>query len=240
MALVNESLVLGITSVAMVLSCLVFGLICIARGIRNREKLLNAAGLNIIITGSYMLGTAVEFFAVIIFEVHLSPPELYILLSYTQIPFGVMFMGILAGELIMPNYKDAVLGALTALGFVFMGFILSFLYIVMTELPYIFPTFGIIVPPNLDYLMMDTLHPGLVNGFTPYSEALYLLFFFDFAVFFLLVIGSLVKAYQSSGLLRRKFIYLAIGFGVFVFGSLSDKFIDIYAEDWGMYWIAIS
>ncbi|MFX1238526.1 MAG: hypothetical protein ACFFAS_17715 [Promethearchaeota archaeon] len=231
MALVFESLVMGLTSVAIVLSSLLFGLICIVRGIRYRTKLLTIAGINVIFMGSYWLGPSVEIFAVMLLNVHLDPPDLYILLSYSQIPFGIIFMGILAGELVMPNYKGAVLGSLTCLAFIYMAGLYTSLYMTMNEIAY-FPGYIINVPPDLNHI---------IDGYpTPYSLCLYIAIFGDFTVLFLEAGGCLIKAYQSTGLLRRKFILLAIGFSLFVFGGLSDIVIDTETTDWGIYWLAMS
>ncbi|MBN1802618.1 MAG: hypothetical protein JW891_13985 [Candidatus Lokiarchaeota archaeon] len=246
MVLVLEAFILGITSVMIFIAGVSIGLFTIAKGAKYRTKLLVVAGFVTLTMGSYWLGPAVEFFAVIIFGVHLTPPEWYIFLSYTQIPFGIIFMGILAGELVLPTYKDGVLGSLTALGFVYWACIFSTLFVTMSNgvtnvliffteyspVPGYLPGYVYFVPGDLNHI---------IDGYpTWYSPALFIAVFMDFVVLILLGGGCLIKAYQSSGLLRRKFVYLAIGFVVFFIAGISDIVIDTTLVEWGIYWIAIA
>ena len=126
----------GITSTAIIVSALFFGLLSIIKGLRNNTKLLVIAGIQVIVIGSYYLGPFVDFMWFGIFSTHIIE-ELYPLLSYSQVFLGVITIAMLGGELITPNYKDAVVGAMSALGMMLFAFIYIWVWAMAFNIPYL-------------------------------------------------------------------------------------------------------
>ena len=169
----------GITSGAIIISSLVFGLLSVIKGAKNRTKLLVIAGVNAIVIGSYWLGPFTDFLWYGIFNTHIIL-ELYPLLSYSQVFIGVIMIAILGGELIMPNYKEAILGAMTALAMMLFALIYIWVWAMAFNIPYLVAVPG--MNPEIPALPVwdpFTLTPGTTKelidaSFAPWNPAMML------------------------------------------------------------------
>ncbi|MFX1313563.1 MAG: hypothetical protein ACFFHD_13295, partial [Promethearchaeota archaeon] len=154
----------GLTCGAIITSTFIFGIISIVKGGRNRARLLVIAGIEVMAIGSYYLGPFVDFLYYGFTSTHI-PIWLYPLLSYTQVVVGVIFIAVLGGELLMPNYKSEVIGMMSALGFMLFVYIYTGVYALAYEIPY----FNSVAP----------LHPGYesifeeIGNYAPWTAFVY-------------------------------------------------------------------
>ncbi|MFX1277091.1 MAG: hypothetical protein ACFFBP_14860 [Promethearchaeota archaeon] len=195
----------GVSAAAIIISAVIFGLVCIIKGFKNNTILLTYAGLTSFCIGSFWLGPFTDFLMVLFFDnAHIYPELLYGLLSYTMVGPGVVFAAVLGGALIAPNYKKVLVAIMLITGGLFEFFLYGF-----PEL-----TFQKFVAPNVGELLDASFNQGYFSFFL-------IAFFLAYMLIFMAT-GFLIKAKQSSGELRRKFIYLAIGFYIFVITGVID------------------
>ncbi|MFX1277092.1 MAG: hypothetical protein ACFFBP_14855 [Promethearchaeota archaeon] len=227
----------GITSTAIIASALVFGLLSIIKGVKNNTRLLVIAGIQVMIIGSYYLGPFVDFMFYGIFSLHIIP-ELYPLLSYSQVFLGITTVAILGGELITPNYKQAVVGAMSALGMMLFALIYIWVWAMAYNVPYLevlaginpaFAALGAYAPWNPFHITPGTygFPAELIDAtFSPWNPAMMLIWIMQFFVLIFMGGGFLIKAKQSTGNLRGKFIILAIAFILFFLSGITDSLIS--------------
>lgn len=203
----------GITAGAIIITSLLFGLISIIKGVKSSARLLIIAGVNVIIIGSYYLGPFVDFLYFGIMSVHINE-ILYVLLSYSQLFIGVTLISVIGGELIMPEYKQAVIGIMSALGFMYFVYLYNSWFIFLGGYP--FTAFKIEIPSVGSGLLIDASH-------SPASPIFILVNIFQFFILLFMGCGFLVKAKQSIGDLRKKFAMLGLAFILFYIAALIDS-----------------
>jgi len=199
----------GLTAGAIILSAVIFGLICIIKGLKNNAKLLTIAGFSTLCIGTFWLGPFTEFLLAAILNSHIAPYHLYGLLSYTMIGPGVIFVAILGGELIAPKYKKVLIVIMVITGGAFEIFLWGFT--VQSFKPFVAPSPG--------YL--------LDASFNMQFPTFFLIAFFLVYMLVFMATGFAIKAKQSSGELRKKFTYLAIAFYIFVAVGIIDALSSI-------------
>lgn len=195
----------GLSAGAIIVSAVIFGIICIVKGMKNNAKLLTYAGLTSFCIGSFWLGPFTDFLMVFLFDnSHISPDLLYGLLSYTLVGPGVVIAAILGGALIAPNYKKLLVIIMVISGGLFEFLLYGFT--VQTFEPFATPIYGELLDAS-------------------FNQQFFSFFFIAFFLVYMLIFmatGFVIKAKQSSGELRRKFIYLSIAFYIFVITGLID------------------
>ena len=199
----------GLTAGAIILSAVIFGLICIIKGLKNKARLLTIAGFSTLCIGTFWLGPFTEFLMVLILDTHITPHFVYGLLSYTMIGPGVIFVAILGGELIAPKYKKVLIIIMIITGGAFEFFLWVFTV----------PSFKPFVTPEPGYL--------LDGSFNLQFPTFFLIAFFLVYMLIFMATGFIIKAKQSSGELRKKFIYLALAFYIFVAVGVIDALFSI-------------
>ena len=198
----------GITASGIVLSSAVFGILSFYRARKLGAKLLAWAGLTMFFTGFLWLGPTVDFFMVLITNTHITPTWFYSLFSYTWVVPALVVAMYLGGSLMFPKKKWVIVGIFIALGLIFE----YFLYFENAN------SFNYPPPPAGD--LIDAR----------FKQSYYTFFFvavFLLATLILLGIGFLIKAKQATGELRKKFIYLAIGFIIFVLCGALDSILTL-------------
>jgi len=222
----------GLTSMAIIVSALLFGILSIIKGVKNKANMLIFAGVNAMFIGSYWLGPLVDFLWYGIFDTHIIL-QLYPLLSYSQLGFGVVIVSVIGGELITPNYKNAVIGAMSALGMMYFIFVYTWVWAMSFNIPY----FSAINPALAPY---DAIAPWVPFRLTPGTETelidaglamwnpiMMLTWVFNGFIVVFMIGGFAVKAKQSMGDLRKKFSLLSIAFFIFfVVGIVDSMFSD--------------
>jgi hypothetical protein len=212
MVLAFEGWLDGLTAAGIVLSATVFGILSLVKSIKLKAKLLTVAALLMFFVGLLWLGPFTDFLLVLFTGENLHPPEVYAILSYMWVAPALIFALYLGGELLWPNGKWILVGIYIGLGIMFEGFL-------WLDTKNSFAELGVPVGEEGKLLInaaFDRTH------FTFILVAVFLI-----TALIFLGIGFLIKAKQSTGLLRRKFVFLSIGFIVFVACGALDSIVEI-------------
>ncbi|MFW9939752.1 MAG: hypothetical protein ACFFFT_01835 [Candidatus Thorarchaeota archaeon] len=207
-----EGLLDGLTSAGIVLSATIFGLFTLYKAFKLHAKLLGVAALTMFFVGLLWLGPSVDLLFLLIREKNVGYPgpyEIYALLSYMWVAPTLVFALYLGGELIWPKGKWILVVIYVALGIVFEMFLWFNTNSSFEELA---PK---IEGETIIAASFDHTHPTFL-----------LVAFFLVSALVFLGIGFLIKAFQATGELRRKFFFLAIGFIIFVLTGASDSLIE--------------
>lgn len=227
----------GLTAMAIVVSSLIFGILSIIKGAKNKSKLLVFAGVNALFIGSYWLGPLTDFLWYGFFDNHIIL-ELYPLLSYSQLGFGVIIVSIIGGELVTPNYKNAVIGAMSALGMMYFILVYTWVWAMSFNIPY----FSALVPwtdpmvagydaiaPWVPFRLTPGTETELIDaGLALWNPVMMLTWVFNGFIVVFMIGGFLIKAKQSMGDLRKKFIILSIAFFIFFSVGIVDSIFSEY------------
>ena len=198
----------GLTASLIILSSAFFGLLSLYKSIKLKAKLLSIAGILMFFVGFLWLGPTIDFFVKLITDNNIEPVEVYVLLSYTWVPFALFFAMYLGGELLLPKYKWVLVGIYLVLGIIFE----YFLWFQTVE--------------SFDYIEV-LVEDGLIDAsFNQGHPTFIMVAVFLVSALVFLGIGFAIKAKQSTGLLRKKFTYLSIGFIIFVVCGALDSILE--------------
>jgi hypothetical protein len=168
-------------------------------------KLLSYLGVMIFFMGFMWLGPIVDFITIVFTTGNMDNSYgLYSILSYMWVPIPLFFAMLISAQILLPEKKWYIVSIYIILGIIFE-------YYVFTD--------------TLNSFIFDT--PGapgwsLIDArFNLASPAFILIAIFDFSVLFN-GIGFLRKSIQSEGIIRRKHLYLSLGFFIFVFFTIFD------------------
>jgi hypothetical protein len=212
MAIVFEGWLDGITASLIVFSSVIFGLFSIYKSIKLKAKLLTFAGLVMIFVGFLWLGPTSDFFFKLITDTNISPVVIYVFLSYTWVAPALFFAMYLGGELLIPKYKWVLVGIFIVLGAIFEFFL-------WTQ-----PNPG----QSFEFIEVRPPVDGLIDaGFNKTHPTFIMVAAFLVTSLIFLGIGMAVKAKQATGLLRKKFTYLSIGFIIFVLCGALDSILTL-------------
>ena len=197
----------GLTATGIVLFSMIFGLLSLYEAKKYKIKLLAFAGLLTIIIGLYWLGPLCDFLSVLITGKNLSPLYIYAILSYVWTGPGIVVAMYLGAELILPNKKKSIVIFYTVLSIIFQLFIWF---------------------DTLNVFTFTLNNPGndlIDTSFNRAHPCFFIVSFYLISAFIFLGIGFLIKAIQAKGVVRKKFLFLSIGFNVFVIcGTLDSVF----------------
>jgi len=195
----------GITASGVVIFGFIFGFFFLYKARKSGAKILTILGIINILAGLMYLGVFTDFLVVLATETNLDNTSgLVGILSYVW--FGpVMILALYIGaELLIPKKKWYLLSIIIVVCILFE--ILFFLDPM--------GTFNFVDPPFLGELLIDYN----VNMFTPAGIIMAILLL---AVLIILGFGFLIKSIQSTGVLRKKFLFLSLGAISFcIFGLL--------------------
>ena len=199
----------GLTAAGIILSATIFALLSLYKSIKLKAKLLTFAALTMLFVGFLWLGPFIDFILVTFTGTNITPIELYSLLSYLWVAPTLIVAMYLGGELLIPKKKWILVGA-----FIILGIIFEYFLWFQTDQSF---TWTLINPGEglIDASFIRT-HPTFL---------LIALFLVTALVF--LGIGFLIKAKQATGELRKKFIYLSLGFIIFVVCGALDSILTI-------------
>ncbi|MBD3254369.1 MAG: hypothetical protein GF383_04710 [Candidatus Lokiarchaeota archaeon] len=196
----------GLTAFLIILSSVIFGIISFYHARKLEAKLLAIAGLTMIFVGLFWLGPSTDFFMVLITGNNLQPEYLYGWLSYMWVAPAVFTAFYLGAELMVPEKKKVIVGIYGAIGLIFE--ILLFTMPIGEAGVFVFNPHG---PGDL-----------IDSGFNRLNLAFWLIAFFLVSIFIFLSLGFAIKARQATGMIRKKFSYLSIGFTIFFICGLFD------------------
>ncbi|MFX1366074.1 MAG: hypothetical protein ACFFCE_06895 [Promethearchaeota archaeon] len=209
MAIALDGWLDGITASLIVLFGLIFGLFFIYKSIKLKAKLLCIAGINVVFIGFIWLGPTFDFLVKLNSDTNLSPVETYVFLKYTWFAPALLFSAYIGGELLIPKYK----------------WLLVVIFIVLGTI------FGVLVwyQPFDSFKFIEVREEdGLIQaGFNMIYPTFILLMIFLIVILVFMGIGCAVKAKQATGLLRKKFLYLSIGYIIFVVVSMLEVIFTV-------------
>ena len=202
----------GLTATGIILSATIFGLLSFYRANKLGAKLLAWAGLTMFFVGFLWLGPFIDFILVVFYHTNITPTHLYSLLSYLWVAPALVVAIYLGGSLMFPKKKWVLVGIFIAMGIIFEYFLWfqtadSFTWNVFTD-----P--GFVPGDDLIDASFVREHPTFL------MVALFLV-----VTLVLLGIGFFVKAKQATGDLRKKFVYLGLGFTIFVVCGALDSIV---------------
>ena len=197
---------IGITTTCVIMSLGLIGLFFIYKAIKVKAKLLDIAGLVMFFTGMLYFGPFVDFLLVVFTGKNLNPPYLVGVLAYMWVAPGIILTTYIGAELLVPDKKWYIVGFYIGLGIVFLFFLFfdaQNAFIVTLDTP----------GEDLIDVNFKRLHPCYI------MSVICLL-----SVLIFLGIGFMIKGIRSQGILRKKSIYLSIGFTTFVvFGAFESS-----------------
>ncbi|MCJ7651609.1 MAG: hypothetical protein MUP85_23625 [Candidatus Lokiarchaeota archaeon] len=201
----------GLTATGIILSATIFGFLSLYKSIKLKAKLLTIAAITMFFVGFLWLGPTIDFFMVLITKSNLPNDFIYTVLSYTWVAPALVVAMYLGSSLMAPKRKWIVVGIFIALGIVFEYFLWFQNDASFRDLP--MPILG----------SGDLIDARFETGYYTF----FLIAIFLLASLILLGIGFFIKAKQATGELRKKFIYLGVGFTIFVVCGALDSILTI-------------
>jgi len=200
----------GLTASSVISVGIILGLISIIKGRKLKAKLLTVLGLAIFFIGFLYLGPTTDFLSVIITGSNITSEfwglGIYGILSYLWIAPALIMAMYIGGELILPKRKWILVIIYMILGIIFEYFLWF-----QTENTFVID----LVPGEIIDSSFVTLYPTFL---------LMALFILSILIFH--GIGFITKAIKSTGVLRKKFLLLGIGFVVFSIAGAGDSLVN--------------
>lgn len=210
MAVTISGILNGTSALGVLIINAVIGLYILIRAYQLKAKLLKYAGAMIILIGLLWGGPAVDFLMILLTETNISPNWIYPIISYIWVAPAIILAISIGAELLAPKKKKIILIIVLIIGIVFEVGLL------------VFPFDGLSFAYTLNNPGSDIIDTSLNYGFfTFYALALILIFVLVFNGF-----GSLKKAIALTGILRKKFTYLALAFIIFPVAAVFDTLIS--------------
>jgi hypothetical protein len=209
----------GLTATLIITTSISFGALSLYNAKKLGAKLLYWAAALVVVVGFLWLGPFIEFLTVVFTagEVHL-PGQVYGWLSYLWVGPGVLMAMYLGGELLAPDKKNIIIIIFGSLGILFEVLMFAFPDGRAEEL--FFGTFTWEPVAAGELLMVNT-------GFNNLAITFWLVALFLGSILIFEGIGFALKAKQATGALRKKFVYLSIGFTIFVVCGALDSILDV-------------
>ena len=203
------SWIIGTSASMVLLFCIIFGIINLYHAHKKEAKLLYYAGIMILCTGGFYLGATVDFLLILFTGYNLANETgIHGILSFMWVAPAVISAMYLGGELIIPNKKKYIVIIYVILAIIFE----IFLFVdTMGSFEFKEPTIS----------GTELIDSSFVLGHPTFI----LVAIFLISAFLFTGVGFLIKAIQSSGKIRRNFIFLAIGFMTFVVCGALDSLI---------------
>jgi len=210
----------GISALGVLTINLIIGFYGLYKARKLKAKLLTVTALTIIFIGLLWLGPTTDFIKILITDSNIDPYWVYPLLSYMWAAPGITLGMYIGGELLIPKKKWILVGIFLILSIVYEYFLFS-------------------NPEGSFHFVLPTPGLDLIDTSSNYSYfTSYFLIVFILSILIFNGIGFLVKAKQATGILRKKFLYLAFGFILFAiivtFDSVFDPMIALFIVRFGI------
>jgi len=195
----------GITASGVVVFGVLFGLFFIYKSKKTGAKMLTLLGIANLCAGLTFLGVFLDFFLVIFTSTNFyNTFGMVGIISYIWLAPAVISAIYIGGELLVPKAKWYLVSAFVVLSIVF--------YIILFMDPYSAFNFN---PPSvsgdglIDYNLNILSLAGIIMGL------------FLILIIIILGFGFLIKSFQSTGVLKKKYFFLSMGALCFcIFGLL--------------------
>ncbi|MFX1276604.1 MAG: hypothetical protein ACFFAH_14175 [Promethearchaeota archaeon] len=197
----------GISAIGIVIFCTIFGLFFFYKSRKVKLPLLSYAGLQTIFVGFLWLGPTWDFFSICVTGKNLDPILLYPILSYMWASPAIICASYIFTELIIPKRKVLIMTFYIILGIIFE------LYLFLdTKNSFIFN------PYNQDEDLIDV-------RFALGSPAFTLIAMFQLSNF-LFGLVYIYRAFQRTGVLKKKYFFVAFSYILFVLIASFDTFFS--------------
>ncbi|UCC20442.1 MAG: hypothetical protein JSV62_03900 [Promethearchaeota archaeon] len=203
----------GITALIVVLTGSTFGLFSLYKAVKLKAKLLGISGLCLFCIGFLLLGPTVDFITILITNNNIELLVLYGLLSYSWAAPLTIFGLYIGGELLLPTKKWIIVTFYLVLAVIYEVIIFYFAF-TTPEAIFSFPN----PLPNGTAL----LNTGVKLG----SITFILMIFFLVSGLIFNGVGFLNKGIKASGDLRKRFLYLSLGWIIFIICGAFDGLFD--------------
>jgi hypothetical protein len=193
-----------------VLFYLIAGLFFLYKSKKTNAKLLFYMGLVIIFDGLIWSAVVIDFLTILTTDNNFNPVILFPVYAHMWVGLVMICGFYLVFELLFSNRKKKIIFS-------------SFYGIVAI----IFELFVFLDPQN-NYNIITPANPGEdILDFSTVSQTPVstLMAFLQISVLIFYVFGFLYKSFQSTGVVRKKYRYLSIGFLIFITCSLLDTFL---------------
>jgi len=199
----------GITALGVLIFSCVFGLFIIYKSRKSDIKLLTIAGLMVVFSGLTYLGPVSDFLSILLTGKNIHPVYLYGLLSYMWTGPLVISAFYIMSEHLFPEHKWYIISIFTILATIYE-------FLLFLDTPNIF----IFIPPDkpgqeLYDVRINRAHPMFL------LTALFLLTSLIMNGF-----GFLYRSIQSAGIIRKKFLYLSLGFIIYIVFAALDSLMS--------------
>ncbi|NHJ20138.1 MAG: hypothetical protein EAX91_04280 [Candidatus Lokiarchaeota archaeon] len=202
----------GLTALAVVSAGIIVGILSFYKGTKLKSTLLIVTGLATMSAGFILLGASVDLIHILFTEDNLDPYWLYGLLSYTWTAPITIFGLYIGAELLAPNRKKLIVSIYAVLSVIFE--IIVFYY-------------SLTNPEAIYRLPEDPHGTALLNtSMNPRSIAFILMLVFLISGLIFNGFGFLSKSRKAAGAIRRKFLYLSLGWIVFIICGALDGLFD--------------
>ena len=203
----------GLTALIVVLTGSSFGLFSLYKSIKLKAKLLGISGICIFCIGFLLLGATVDFLTILFTGTNIAQLELYGFLSYIwAAPLTILGLYI-GGELILPSKKWIIVSIYLVLAVIYEVLIIYFT-LTNPENVFDFPS------PLPDGTAL--LNTGIQLG----SIVFILMVFFLISGLIFNGFGFLNKSLKASGDIRKRFLYLSLGWIIFIICGTFDGLFD--------------
>ncbi|MEJ2249521.1 MAG: hypothetical protein P8Y97_07665, partial [Candidatus Lokiarchaeota archaeon] len=190
----------------------IIGVYILIKAYKLGAKLLKYAGFMIILIGLLWSGPSVDFLLILFTGTNITPTWIYAIISYIWVAPAILLAILIGSELIAPKRKKIIISLVIIVGIVFEVGLIFF--------PFDGLSFNYTLPTPLGSNIIDTSLN--YDFFTFYALAIILIFVVIFNGF-----GSIKKALDSTGILKRKFTYLALAFIIFPIAAVFDTLVSI-------------
>jgi len=209
MVLSAEGWLNGITATACILFAFTCGLSIIFQARKIKAKLLFFMGLNIFFTGFNWLIPSVDFFSILLKGQNIVADKIIWagILTYMWTPLIILISFYIGAELMISNRKKFFLSPCIILCIVFEILLLFDPY---SSLQINYPE---ISGNDLISIGVLLVHPVGI-----------LILFFTLSAIIFCGIGFIYKSFKSSGVLKRKFLLLSVGYFLYLVSPLILKF----------------
>ena len=200
----------GITATCIVLFGIIFAIIVYYKAKKMEAKLLIYAGLMGGFASLLWLGSCSSFISVMVFGGHLKPIGLYGILGYMWVAPAAIIGLYIGAELMLPEKKKII---------VIIFAILSIIFELLLFLDFLFYD----PMKSIEYEIVGS---SIDSNFVYGHPIFILIVIFLVSVLLLNGIGSMHKAIQSTGVVRKKFLLMAITFIIFVIVAALDSLLS--------------
>jgi hypothetical protein len=196
---------IGGTGMGVIIFCTIFGIFFLYKSKKMKASLLTYSGILTIFTGLFYLGAASDFLSVLITGNNLNNEfGLHGILAYMWVAPAVILAMYIGAELIFPDKKKIILVVYSILGIIFE----LFLFLDTNN------AFTFTLNEDVIDSSFNRTHPTFI---------LIVLFLISNLIFE--GIGFAIKAKQASGDIKKKFIFLSLGFIIFVICGALDSLV---------------